>query len=119
MSDPVAVTLPDGTVRAWACGRCLSVGLASHRMGPLLIALSRRSAESCCLCVDCRAVPATPLEEGNPWRCPRCAALIDLAISGAPRGEADAAHDATADECDECDGRGVCSGCHGTGEATP
>lgn len=68
---PIPLTLPDGTIHAWACSQCKFVQ-ASHQGRAWCYAdaeHTRREAEHCCTCRTCRA----PVEIGT-WECSSCEA---------------------------------------------
>lgn len=77
MTSPVALTRPDGSVHAYACGRCGMVGGGGTWRGPDSVTGlccahpddSRSDAERCCTCTTCGAVTET----GAPW-CAACEA---------------------------------------------
>lgn len=76
MSNPFPLTRPDGTVHAWACGCCGTVGCGGWHQGPDPVTGfccahpddARADAERCCTCSTCRA----HTEPGAPW-CAACA----------------------------------------------
>lgn len=82
--NPIPLSAPDGRVYAYACGRCHHVGGGSSMLvredldGPLvrLVDHSRRDADQCCTCHDCR----TPLTR-DEWRgyCTMCSWRIAFA----------------------------------------
>lgn len=121
MSSPITLSAPDGTVYAYACGRCRSVhaGSTQHPRADVarLAAEYQRRAARCCTC-DCGA-PADPTE----WQriCAACAAReVEVRRARAETRRADLAARGV-QECPFCiaiDGMHFdsCDTCGGTGE---
>ncbi len=125
MSAPIPLAAPDGTVYAYACGRCHRVAGGVHVPGPVspvarLAELSLHRATRCCVC-QCGA----PMSPASRWRaCDACSAEHDARLAAQHE-----AHRATLAArgvrvCEACNGYGYgcdradtdCDACGGTGE---
>ena len=123
MSSPIPLSAPDGTVYAYACGRCHRVAAGENVHPSRLARLSLERATRCCVCQCGAAMSPT-----SRWRaCDACCAKHDakLAAQRAAYRAARAKHLAARGrrECAVCDGTGsldiddvACGVCGGTGE---
>jgi hypothetical protein len=126
VSTPIPLAAPDGTVYAYACGRCNRVSVMGHTLMPVediggQAERSREEAADCCVCRTCGA----PVEAEN--RGYRSCVQCDEACRAKNRAEAAArVADLAARgmrECVPCRGFGCddradeeCPDCDGTGE---
>lgn len=103
--NPVPLTDPTGTVRAWMCGRCNCIGEFNGETSEWHAEESRRSAERCCMC-ECGAI----ISKIALW-CRDCARKRQAEID-AQNAEMRKTHyvcpqcNAARDDCSTCDGTG-------------
>ena len=124
MSNPIPLATADGTVYAYACGRCHRVAGGVHVPGPVspvarLAELSLYRATRCCVC-QCGA----PMSPASRWRaCDACSADHDASLAEQREAARAALAARGVRECDACGGYGCddradadCDACGGTGE---
>lgn len=119
MSNPVPLTDPSGTVRAWMCGCCLHIGIGSvpiYRDAEAdYIEGSMLRASACCVCGECKG-PNPRADRDSSLYCRACTAKRDESIRAA-RADLERTHT----QCAACDGDGYddldtsCIRCNGTG----
>ena len=123
MIRPIPLAAPDGTVYAYACGRCHRVAGGTHVPGPVspvarLAGYSLERATRCCVC-PCGA----PSGDGLWRKCADCDARDIAAWKARHASTADARSARGMRECDACAGWGGpvlsdadCDTCGGKGE---
>ena len=120
MSSPIPLSAPDGTVYAYACGRCRRVWASGHSTAEVqdvaeMADRYREETERCCVCSECGS------EVDDDARGDRTCTRCHEETMARHRAHREAHHAALAargvrvcPECyDLCDGCGVCGG---TGE---
>lgn len=94
---PIPLTLPDGTLHAWACGRCKTVNSSNQKRAWCYadVEWTFREAQMCCTCHTCRV----PVEVGE-WSCAQCSAKsqADRAVQEATAASAVSAHESRESE---------------------
>jgi hypothetical protein len=120
MSDPIPLSAPDGTVYAYACGRCrcLASPPEAEAFAPVgrIVELSLARATKCCVC-PCGA----PVSETSCWGlCEPCDVRREAEIAARQEAERAALAARGVRTCPECYGRTLlledCDACGGTGE---
>lgn len=117
--NPVPLTDPTGTIRAWMCGCCLHVGIGSvpiyRSADDDYIEGGKLRAAACCVCWDCRG-PNPRTDRISCLRCRACEAKREEAAK-TERAERERTHV----PCVACDGDGLddngedCMRCNGYG----
>lgn len=107
--NPAPLTDSSGTVRAYLCGVCGTLGIASHTDPEAQAARSAHSARTCCVCSNCGA-PAPRTAVPYSMLCAPCGTAHDARLEASR-----AAWLARSTLCSDCDaGEG-----HGTTPSYP
>ena len=120
MSAPIPLAAPDGTVYAYACGRCRRVWASGHSTAEVqdvaeMADRYREETERCCVCGECGA--EVDDDARGDRTCTRCREAMMARHRAWRETVARALADRGMRVCPECyDLRDDCDACGGTGE---